>query len=97
MEKYGWDVKFGSHLIRLLTEGLELLVEEKITLPLTNNNYIRDIKIGKFSKEYILEDATRYEALVEEVYVRSSLPNTPNLEAINKLQINLLEDFWRAQ
>ena len=94
VEKYGYDVKFASHLVRLLTEGIQFLVEGKIDLPLSNNQYVRDIKLGKYDLNQVLTRADEYEKLVEEAYVRSSLPHTPDLEAINKLQINMLRDFW---
>lgn len=97
LEKYGYDVKFASHLIRLLSEGLQMLVEGRIDLPLPNNNYVRDIKLGKFSLEHVLADAMRYEELVEQAYITSPLPNTPNLEKLNELQISLLEDFWNKK
>lgn len=97
MEKFGYDVKFASHLIRLLTEGLQLLVEEKLTLPLTNNNLVRDIKLGKYPLAHVLSEAERYEQLVESAYVSSKLPNTPDLEQINKLQIELLQSWWDSR
>lgn len=95
IEKYGFDVKFASHIIRLLSEGIQLLVEGKITFPLSNNNYIRDIKEGKVPLEKILADSERIEALVEQAYVNSTVRNTPDLEKINRLQVHMLESFWR--
>jgi len=95
LEKFGYDVKFASHLIRLLTEGLELLIEGKLTFPITHNRLVRDIKEGKLDLNQVLTKADQLEALVEESYVKSSLPHTADLEAINNLQIQMLEDFWK--
>ena len=88
------NCKFASHLIRLLDEGLEFLVEGRLNFPLSNNNLIRDIKLGKLGLDEILGIADRREKLVEEAYIHSPLPNNPDLEKIDELQIQLLKDFW---
>jgi uncharacterized protein len=94
IKKFGFSCKFASHLIRLLDEGLQFLVEGKIDLPLPNNNLVRDIKLGKFKLDQILQMADEKEKLVNEAYIRSNLPHTPNFEAIEELQIRMLKKFW---
>jgi predicted nucleotidyltransferase len=96
LEKFGYDVKFASHLIRLLTEGLELLVEGRLAFPITHNRLVRDIKEGKLDLSQVLTKADHLESLVEESYVKSTLPHTPDLDAINNLQIQMLENFWKS-
>lgn len=96
-EKFGYDVKFASHLIRLLTEGLELLVDGRLTFPITHNRLVKDIKLGKLSKNQVLAKADQFEALVEESYLRSSLPYSPDYNKISDLQIAILEEFWEDQ
>lgn len=93
-EKFGYDVKFASHLIRLLHEGLEILREGTIYLPLHQNNLILDIKEGKYTLEEVLKMADDLEKYVTDAYVKSPLRHTPDKEAINKLQIKLLEEYW---
>jgi len=94
IEKYGYDVKFASHIIRLLHEGLQLLVEGKIDFPLSNNNYIRDVKMGKISLDDLLAKSYKMEERVEDAYVRSTLQNRADLDKINELQVRMLENFW---
>lgn len=96
-EKFGYDVKFASHLIRLLTEGLELLVEGRLSFPITHNRLVRDIKLGKFTKEEVLAKADQLEALVESAYVNSKLPHGPDYEKISDMQVEMLESFWAEQ
>jgi predicted nucleotidyltransferase len=96
-EKFGYDVKFASHLIRLLTEGLELLVDGRLSFPITHNRLVRDIKIGKFKIEEVLSKADQFESLIEEAYVKSQLPYGPDLDKINDLQMQLLERYWDDQ
>lgn len=94
IQKFGFDTKFASHLIRLLDEGLQLLVEGTITFPLPTNTLVRDIKLGKYTLEQILSIADEKEKLVEQAYLLSPLPNTPDLAAIDRVQIEVLKDFW---
>jgi len=97
IEKFGYDVKFASHLIRLLVEGNEILQTGKLEFPIPHNRYIRDIKEGKFKLEQVLTKADQLEALAEELYVRSDLRHKPDYDSISNLQIELLEDFWKEQ
>lgn len=53
--KYGFDTKFGSHLVRLLLEGIELLETKKISFPLKERQLITDIKQGKYKMNEVLE------------------------------------------
>lgn len=93
IKKHGYSCKFASHTIRLLDMGLQFLVEGRVDLPLPQNNLIRDIKLGKFRLEEILQMADDREKLVNEAYTRSTLPHTPNFEAIEKLQIKLIKQY----
>lgn len=96
-EKYGYDVKFASHLIRMLLEGQQILSEGKLTLPLPQNNLVRDIKLGKFSLNNVFEKADELGRLVDLAYANSKLQHTADLEAINKLQMELLTNYWMRQ
>lgn len=92
--KYGFDPKFGSHLVRLLLECQQILVEKTITFPLPQNNLVRDIKIGKYDLDFVLNKADELEKLIDIAYVKSDLQYSANKEEINKLQIRLIEKFW---
>ena len=94
VKRLGYDPKFISHVVRLLDEGIELMVEGKLTFPLNNNRLVRDIKQGKYALSDILKWIDDRERGIEEAYIRSSLPNTPDLEAVNKLQVRILEEYY---
>jgi len=95
IEKFGYDVKFASHLIRLLVEGLELLNNGQLRFPITMNRYIRDVKEGKYPIEQVLTKADELESLILQSSVTSKLPYSPNYEELSKLQMNLLERYWK--
>lgn len=95
VEQYGYDTKFASHLIRLLLEGWQILVEGKITLPLTQNNLILDIKKGKYDLQWILNKADSLEDQINTAYSNSKLQHSADIEKINDLQKYLLKKWWK--
>ena len=92
--KYGYDTKFASHLIRLLYEGWQILVEGKITLPLTNNNLILDIKKGRYDLNRVLNEADSLEAQINIAYSTTNLQHSADIVNINKLQKSMLKKWW---
>lgn len=97
VEKFSYDTKFGSHLLRLLLECLQLLTKKTLTFPLPQHNLVRDVKLGKYDLTWVLNKAEELEKLVDLAYVQSDLQYGADQEAINKLQIELLEDFWQER
>lgn len=93
-EKFGYDVKFASHLIRLLYEGLELLKEGELHLPLHKNNEILAIKKGEVSMEDVLDLADKLNDRMDNVKDITALPSKPDMDRINDLQIEILEEYW---
>tara|TARA_Y100000310_G_scaffold345274_1_gene463323 strand:+ start:5167 stop:6144 length:978 start_codon:yes stop_codon:yes gene_type:complete len=82
--KYGWDLKFGSNLIRLLKECKEILVTGKIRFPLEYADDILEIKKGEWSIKQVLDYATLLEEQIEALDL-SHLPKTANYDLLNDL------------
>lgn len=97
IEKYGYDVKFGMHLIRLLYELLDILTCHEIVYPSPHVKYMKKIRLGEISLEEVLAEAVRLENLVDQAYAVSSLQHGPDLKKIEDLQISMLELFWERQ
>ena len=95
-EKFGYDVKFMSHSLRLLYSGLELLKEGRLALPLNQNNLILDVKEGKYKLNEVLEMIEELNSYLEKAYITSELRSQPDMKRINDLQIELLEDYWNS-
>lgn len=96
-EKFGYDTKFASHLIRLLLECHQLLTEKTLTFPLPQNNLVRDIKIGKYPLEWVIQKADDLEKLIDISYTTSDLQPCANVNEINELQKYLLQHFWKTK
>ena len=89
--KYGYDCKFGSHLIRLMLEGVELLTTGNLEFPLKDANLIKDIKQGKWKLEEILDYSNELELQIEDLSKNSKLPERPNYDEIERFTIDILK------
>jgi len=91
-EKYGFDTKHGMHLIRLMTEGEELMKQHKITFPRPDKEFLLDIRNGKYSYDEVVEIADDFDLKFNKYYDVSNLPYKPNVKKINNLCIKLVND-----
>lgn len=94
VKELGFDPKFICHVVRLLDEGIELLKTGRITLPIPSATLVRDIKLGKHQLPWILKQIDEREAEIEAVFKDCKLQHSPDIAGINKLQIELLEEFY---
>jgi predicted nucleotidyltransferase len=97
IEKYGWDVKFGLHLIRLLYEGIELLTDGYLTLPGFYNKELLDIRLGKTKYEDVLKRFEDLKQQFEYAYINSKLQHHADINLINEFLIEMLEDYWNRR
>jgi len=93
VEKYGYDVKFGSHVVRLLGEVEQILTEGDIDLQ-RNREQLKTIRRGEWSKEQLKQYFNDKEKQLEEVYLKSELPWGPDENKIKKLLILCLEMYF---
>jgi len=96
VDQYGYDTKFGYHLIRLYYESIELLADGRITFPLSCRKQLLNIKRGETSLAEVLAEADRLKALTDTVWANSPLQQSADVVAINRLQKKLLMEFWKA-
>lgn len=91
--KHGYDTKFGSHLVRLMIEGLELLETGRICFPLKEADFILDIKNGKYTAKEIVEISEDFESKIDAAEKKSILPVKPRFEEIEKVLMEMVDDF----
>jgi predicted nucleotidyltransferase len=89
-EKFGYDTKHASHLVRLIYEGEEALLTGHITLPLPQAEEIQAIKNGKYSYDELLEKVEGWDEKFDRLYEESPLPKRPNMKAVAELYQSIL-------
>lgn len=93
VEKYGYDVKFAYHVVRLLCEVEQILVEGTIDLE-RNREQLKSIRKGEWSLTEIENYFKVKELSLEQTYASSTLRHSPDEEAIKKLLLNCLEMYY---
>ena len=94
VDKYGYDVKFALHLLRLLHEAIELLKSGSLTLPLYCNKELLDIRLGKWKYEDVIRKSEELEKMVDDLYVKTSIPHHPDINKIDGLLVECIEYYW---
>lgn len=90
VKKYGYDLKFAYHVVRLLNEIEQILTEHDLDLE-RNREQLKSIRRGEWSKEQITSYFESKEKELETLYTQSSLPHSPNEDEIKKILLHCLE------
>ena len=93
VDKFGYDVKFATHVVRLLNEIEQILIEQDIDLR-KNNDQLRSIRNGEWSEQQIIDYFNNKEKTLEQLYIDSKLQHSPNENEIKEILLNCLEEHW---
>lgn len=93
VEKYGYDVKFAYHVVRLLNEVEQLMLEQDLDLQ-RNNEQLKSIRNGEWTFEQLQQYFVQKEKDLESLYTRCELPATPDMAAIRSLLMESLEQYY---
>jgi len=93
IDKYGYDVKYAYHIVRLLDEVEQILTEHDLDLE-RNREQLKSIRRGEWSLEKIQEYFTVKEKDLESAYSASTLPHRPGEDKIKQLLYDVLEAHY---
>lgn len=93
IEKFGFDVKFAYHTVRLLNEVQQIMAEGTLELA-KNAEQLKAIRRGEWSQQQVEEYFFEKEKLLENLYLESKLPLEANHSAIKALLLNCLEQHY---
>lgn len=98
IEKYGWDVKYGSHALRLAYQGNEIATSGTLTLPLPPiyRNRVLAVKTGQIGQKEVSDEITAIEARVADRVRRGALavPPRPAYDAISSWSADAHRRHW---
>lgn len=94
-QKYSYDVKHASHLVRLIRQGEELLKTGHLFVDRTDidADELRAIKTGAWSYEELIKYADDMDERFDKLYKTTCLPKKPDRKKINELCVNLCRQF----
>lgn len=93
IEEFGFDVKFAYHVVRLLDEVEQILVEGDIDLE-RNREQLKAIRRGEWDVAEIEDYFARKEKDLETLYSNSKLPHKPDEAKIQNLLLTCLEQHY---
>ena len=88
--KHGYDVKFAYHIVRLLNEVEQILVEQDLDIQ-RNREQLKSIRRGDWTLEQIEKYFEEKELELEKLYISSTLRHSPDEEGIKELLMECLE------
>lgn len=91
--EHGFDTKFGYHIVRLIGEVEQILMEGDIDLQ-RNNEQLKAIRRGEWTEERLRRWFADKEADLERVFAESTLRAVPDESALRVLLLNCLEEHY---
>lgn len=93
VDKYGFDTKFSYHIVRLMNECQQMLVEGDLDLQRSREE-LKSIRRGEWNEERIKKHFENSLPALEDAYRKSSLPEYPPEKEIKKLLLECLEHHY---
>jgi uncharacterized protein len=94
-EKFGFDVKFAYHVVRLLSEVEQILGEGDLDLQEKGRReHMKAIRRGEVPEQEIRQWASAKEQQLEKLYHDSTLQYSPDEARIKKLLLDCLEQHY---
>ena len=97
VEKFGYDTKNCSHLMRLLMSGYECLTEGELYVFRKDSDFLKQVRDGMYTYDQVVEMANKKFELLELAYINSKLPNSVDLEEVNDLLKDILLEKIRYE
>jgi predicted nucleotidyltransferase len=94
IEEFGYDPKAALHLLRVLSEGIELMNTGTITLPRPDAEFLKLVRRGKFTFPEIEVFAANGFNELQAAQEKSTLPPDVDREKISKIITVAQMDFW---
>lgn len=90
-DRYGYDVKQASHLIRILRQGIEFLGSGEMQVQRDDADELLEIKHGEWSLDAVRRAAESLDAELAMAGERCKLPDSPDLESVNALSVEMAD------
>lgn len=99
VEKYGFDTKYAMHILRLGHQGIELLRDGKLTLPLEPSlaTHIRSVRTGGRTLQEVLTEAGELERELKDLLTTSHLAEHPDRDTVESWMLMTYMNTWQAR
>ena len=94
VERWGYSLKNGYHLVRLLKMGIQILVEQDLLVLRPERQLLLAIRNGEYKLEQIEQMADELKKQVDYAYINTKLRNKCDYDKLNKILVKILEDYF---
>ena len=93
IKNVGYEFKYASHLLRLLYQTIELCETGTLKYPLKDKELLLKVKRGEVPYHEFVQMVESAEDCLEMVKDNNKLPKKPNMEGIEKLVMEVYEEW----
>lgn len=97
VEKFGYDCKNASHLIRLLRQGIEFLTDGELYVQRHDATELLAIKRGEWELARVKAEAEKLFERAQNAYVASTLPAKPDRDRVERLCVEVITETLRER
>lgn len=100
VQRYGFDVKFAMHLIRIGYQGIELLKTGSITMPFPDGDdrdHLLAIREGKVAYDDVLAEAVQLHSEIDSLRRHTKLPAEPDRDYLLEWMRRAYWEEWEGQ
>ena len=90
-----YDSKNMMHVFRLLLMAKEIAIEGKVNVSRKDRVFLLDVKQGTYEYDDLLTRAELLRNELPELFQKSNLPVEPDTDSINRLLVNMREDYYK--
>lgn len=90
-----YDAKNMMHTFRLLEMAIEIAQQKTVNVKRDDRDFLLQIKAGEFEYDRLLDLAKQKQQEMEEAFLKSDLPEKPDLALINKMTYKIREEFYQ--
>lgn len=102
--KFGYDIKHAKHLVRLMLQGEEILLQGTLTVDVSNRPEVIEVGNGLWGFDQLLDWASAQDNKLEEIYQKQTyvVPHHINVQKIEavvmemitaRLRIEIMDDW----
>ncbi|HWK30419.1 MAG TPA: nucleotidyltransferase domain-containing protein [Solirubrobacter sp.] len=97
--EHGYDTKYAMHALRIGYQGVELLETGRITLPVPEpqRTTLRAVRAGTVPLGEVLALIERVDAELDAAGETSGLPDTPDVDAVDRFAVRAYRAAWDAR
>ena len=90
-DKFGYDTKHASHLIRLMRTGLEILRDHTLKVKRDDAKELLEIRNGKWTYDELMEITADLQKEIDETAKKTTLRKSPDKKKIDQVLLSLLD------